>query len=130
MKEVAVATRRLAVRRDRFGEWLDRLRRRGPSIDGVERSDDCDALGFRVALPGFTPREIEVEIAPDHLLIDAIALRAQRVDSIGTRASQADVHLLLPFPEAVDCDQAAARLRSGVLTVRAPRRAAQQASSP
>jgi HSP20 family molecular chaperone IbpA len=117
------ATRRLAVRRDRLGEWLDRLLGRMRAVDGVVHEDDGESFRLRVALPGFEPGEIEVEIAPDHLVIDASALRAAPLDGIGALGRQANVHLLLPFPESVDCLHAAARLRSGVLTIRAPRSA-------
>jgi HSP20 family molecular chaperone IbpA len=113
--------RRLEVHRNRVGEWLDRLRGLHSQVDGVVREDDGQSFCVQVALPGFAPGEIEVEIAPDHLVIDASALRAAPIDGIGALQRQADVHLLLPFPEAVDCAHAAARLRSGVLTIRAPR---------
>ena len=111
--------RRLRVQRRRLAEWLDCLRGNQPQIDGVAREDDGETFELRVALPGFEPREIAVEIAPDHLVIDASAARERRLDGYGKLERQADVHLLLPFPEAVDCDRAAARLRSGVLTIRA-----------
>jgi HSP20 family molecular chaperone IbpA len=111
--------RRLPVQRRRLAEWLDRLSGRGPETDGVTRDDDGETFELRVALPGFEPREIAVEIAPDHLVIDASASRDSRFDGAGALQRQADVHLLLPFPEAVDCEHAAARLRSGVLTIRA-----------
>jgi HSP20 family molecular chaperone IbpA len=111
--------RRLPVRRRRLAEWLDRLRGSRPQIDGVARDDDGETFELRVALPGFEAGDIAVEIAPDHLVIDASTAREQRVDGCGKLQRQADVHLLLPFPEAVDCERAAARLRSGVLTIRA-----------
>jgi HSP20 family molecular chaperone IbpA len=111
--------RRLPVQRRRLAEWLDCLRGSGPQIDGVAREDDGETFELRVALPGFEPAEIAVEIAPDHLVIDASAARARRIDGRGALQRQADVHLLLPFPESVDCERAAARLRSGVLTIRA-----------
>jgi len=111
--------RRLLVQRRRLAEWLDCVRGSRPQLDGVARADDGETFELRVALPGFEPGEIAVEIAPDHLVIDASAARERRVEGRGRLARQADVHLLLPFPEAVDCERAAARLRSGVLTIRA-----------
>ena len=111
--------RRLPVQRRRLAEWLDCLRGRQPQIDGVARADDGETFELRVALPGFQPGEIAVEIAPDHLVIDASSTRERRVDGYGKVEPQANVHLLLPIPEAVDCEGAAARLRSGVLTIRA-----------
>jgi HSP20 family molecular chaperone IbpA len=111
--------RRLPVQRRYLAEWLDCLRGSKPQVDGVTSGDDGEILELQVALPGFQPAEIAVEIAPDHLVIDASTAREESVDGVGTRKRQADVHLLLPFPETVDCERAAARLRSGVLTIRA-----------
>jgi HSP20 family molecular chaperone IbpA len=118
--------RRLEVHRSRLGDWLDRLRGLRSQVDGVVRDDDGETFRVQVALPGFAVGEIEVEIAQDHLVIDASALRKQRSDGHVTERG-ADIHLLLPFPEAVDCTHAAARLRSGVLTIHAPRLAGGEA---
>jgi HSP20 family molecular chaperone IbpA len=113
--------RRLPVQRNRFAEWLDMLRGREPQADGVTWEDDGGTFRLRVALSGFEPGEIEVGIAPDHVVIDASAEREQRDDGRAELRAQADLHLLLPFPQTVDCDQARAWLRGGVLTIRAPR---------
>lgn len=115
-------TRRLPVIRSYVGEWLDRLRGRAPrGGDGVEWFPEDGDLVLRVPLAGFRAREIAVAVAEDHVVIDARAERAQRLDGMGELHAQEDLHLLLPFPEAVDRDRAHARLRSGVLTIRAPR---------
>jgi len=121
--------RRLPVRRRLLAEWLDRVRGRAPETDGVARRDDGKTLELQVSLPGFKPAEIAVEIAPDHLVIDASADRERRFNGTALHKRKADVHLLLPFPEAVDCEHAVARLRSGVLTIRARHRLSASAGS-
>jgi HSP20 family molecular chaperone IbpA len=115
--------RRLPVQRKRIASWLDQLRGRPPQADGVTWDDDGDTFRLRVTLSGFDPAEIEVAIAPDHVVIDASAQREQRDDAKAGARSQTDLHLLLPFPETVDCDRARAWLRGGVLTIRVPRAA-------
>jgi HSP20 family molecular chaperone IbpA len=113
--------RRLPVQRNRLAEWLDQLRGRAPQPDGVAWDDDGETFRLRVTLTGFEAGEIEVAIAPDHVVIDASAEREQHDDGKRELRTQADLHLLLPFPETVDCDRATARIRGGVLTIRAPR---------
>jgi len=115
-------TRRLRVNRRYLGEWLDRFRGGGPrQPDGVEWSPGEDDLMLRVPLPGLRAREISVEIAEDHVLIRASAVRRGRPDGRGELRAEQDLHLLLPFSEAIEPDRAHAALRSGVLTIRAPR---------
>lgn len=116
--------RRLHVQRNRFAEWVDQLRGREPQTRSVVWEDDGKHILLHVALPDFEPAEIEVAIAPDHVVIDARADRQQRLDEKGELKTHADLHLLLPLAESVDCTRAVAVLRGRVLTVRAPRQSA------
>jgi HSP20 family molecular chaperone IbpA len=92
------------VRRSRIADWLGRLCVRRAEIDGVVRHDDGECFHVHVALPGFAAGEIGVSVASDHVVIDARGL-----------------HLILPFAEPVRARRAAARLHSGVLSIRVPR---------
>jgi HSP20 family molecular chaperone IbpA len=112
-------SRRLPVRQRRIAGWLDRLRGRAPQTDGVVRDDDGICFHVHVALPGFDEDEIAVAIASDHVVIDAGGVGPRRARR--SAPCEDPVHLVLPFAEMVDCQRANASLRSGVLSIRAPR---------
>ncbi len=116
--------RRLVVRSSRLRDWLDRLLRRGTAEVADRRGvlrDTPDGFVVRVALPGLRPGEVEVIIGDDHVLIGAGHVEHTPANGQPGRTVAQQLELLLPFPQAVDRDRATAELRSGILSVHAPR---------
>jgi HSP20 family protein len=90
-----------------------------PPIEIVETEKE---LVIRAALPGFEPKEIQVSVTPNQLLIQAGALedRAQEHGQVYfSELRIGNIFRSIALPRRVDPEHVVAELKNGILSIRA-----------
>jgi HSP20 family protein len=110
-------------------DWLAAERQLGwPATELAEQDGEYE---LSVALPGFEPGEINVTATPRELIIKAAHLTKHEEGQSKARPgvvhwsewSRDDVIRRVELPEEVNVDKISAELKSGVLTIEAPKAA-------
>ena len=109
-------------------DWLAAERALGWPATELAEHDGTYAL--YVALPGFEPDEIDVTATPRELIIKAAHLTKHESPSKGepgvvhwSEFHRDEVLRRVELPEEVEVDKISAKLKSGVLTIEAPKHA-------
>lgn len=100
--------------------WSQMMR----DVPSVEVADAGDALLVRVELPGIDPDEVDVDVAPSHVVIRGELRRETDESEHGVYHSErryGRFQRTIPLPEEVDSDGASADFRNGLLEIRLPR---------
>ena len=108
--------------------WLE-AERDMVSSPATELVDKDTEFRARIALPGFTAKDIHVAAMPDAIVVKADAIhRHEKTDAnvCFCEFSQKKLFRRLPFPSAVDVDKVSAALDNGVLEVTAPKAVAKK----
>ena len=86
----------------------------------VDLTLENGALRFKVALPGFTPQDIEVLIIGNHIVIKGTRTAAQEQSPEFSFTNSSRFERTLRLPEGVSTDQVNACYRRGVLEISLP----------
>lgn len=93
-------------------------------VPSVEVADAGETVVVRVELPGIDPDDVDVDVAPSHVVIRGEIRRDESEDQQGvyhTERRYGRFQRTIPLPEPVDSDGAEASFRNGLLEIRLPR---------
>jgi len=102
-------------------DWLQAERQLLPEAELVERENEFQ---LRVALPGYEPKDIQVVVLPDSILVQAKAAHRAEGEEGRVRFSEfkeEEVARRVELPDAIDMDRVVAKLDKGILYVTAVR---------
>lgn len=97
----------------------------------VELAEVADGFVVRAALPGLNPKDIDVRVTPDHLLIHAETRHEHSVEKGAVHLcefSSGKLFKTISFPRKIDLDKVQTELSNGMLKLTA--KAATRAESP
>ena len=83
-------------------------------------------LDIEAEVPGFEPKDLEVTLEPQRLIISGkreIKQEKTKGKAIYTEQSSNEIFRAIPLPVEVDASKAAASLNNGILTVEVPKNA-------
>jgi len=99
-------------------DWFQAERQLLPEAELIEREN---GFQLQVALPGYEPKDIQVVVLPDSILVQAKA--AHRLEGEGrvrfSEFKKEEVSRRFELPHAIDVDKVAAKLDKGILHVAA-----------
>lgn len=105
------------------------------SWPAAELAEDDKGYQLKVALPGYSAREIEVTVTPQEIIISAASARRETAKQPEpakgivrwSEFRRDQVCRRIEFPNAIDTNQVTAALEDGLLTVKAAKQAQVQA---
>jgi HSP20 family protein len=90
-----------------------------PSVELTEKDDE---FNLRIAVPGIDPRDIDIEVTPEYLLVKAESRHEHQKDKGEVHVCEFEAGNLfrsIRFPKAIDTDKVKAEFKNGVLQVNA-----------
>lgn len=103
-------------------DWFQAERQLLPEAELIEREQE---FRLRVALPGYEPKDIQVVLLPDSILVQAKAARPIEGEEARVRFSEfkEEASRRFELPHAIDVDKVVAKLDKGILHVTAAKAA-------
>jgi HSP20 family molecular chaperone IbpA len=113
-------TRGKAFGRD-LEHWLDAERELiwKPSVELTEKDNQ---FNLSIAVPGVDPKDIDIEVTPDYLLVKAESRHEHREDEGEVHVCEFEAGNLfrsIRFPKAINTDQVKVEFKNGVLQISA-----------
>ena len=97
-----------------------------PSVELTEKDNE---FNLRIAVPGVDPRDIDIEVTPEYLLVKAESRHEHKEDKGEVHVCEFESGNLfrsIRFPKAINTDRVKAEFKNGVLQINAPVAAAAQ----
>lgn len=100
--------------------------RRAPTVAAlpIDVREDDERFVLEADVPGLTPADIEIVVAPERLTIKGTRKGAEDGKSLHRERTAFTVERTLALPRGLDLEGATAKLEAGVLTLTLPKRAA------
>ena len=91
-----------------------------PAIDLEEKENE---FRLRIALPGVNPKDIDIEVTPEDILVKA-DLHHEHKDEKGevhtSEFASGNLFRSIHLPKTIDADKVKAEFKNGMLTLKAP----------